>query len=752
MNERKPRVLMISLEKGLFEAGAVRERIVKQCAEFERTTIIVFGKQKYDEMLAPNVRVVSTGSWNKFFYVADACRLALKLKKEEGRRKKGEDEKAFDVVVTQDPVETALVGVFAARMAVCALAVQDHGYHFHGDYYRKESLLNRFRFLFAKWVVKRAEAVRVVSKRTEEALVKLGVDQSKIVRFPLAVRQPGARSPERGMEGAEPGARSPESGMIGSGLRASGLESYFLLAARFVPIKRIDLAVHAFSLIVSRYPDVKLKIVGRGPLESEVKDKIKEFGLESQVEILPWTDKLDELYRNARATLITSDREGFGMTAVESLVNGTPVIMTDVGCAGEVVKDGENGYIVPVGDVEGLADRMIRVLEEGGTVKEGAGRFVWQATDVGIGDLVARAVDNFKSVASGQWLVDSQSEKNTEEQVWRSRLLFITQVVDRKDPILGFVIRWIQEFVNQNVKMTVFARRMVKEDLPEAVFGVDMGQPIVGRVLKMWWYSLKLRKRYDAVFVHMTPQLVVLGWPLWRLMGKRVYMWYMHRSVTWWLKVALWMTNKTFTASDLSLRVDSPKKTIVGHGIDTDQFKPIEGLRREPVVLWVSRIQPRKKLEESLSFMAAFKAAYPDVPWTMRIIGTAEGHEGYLLAMRREAERLAIADRVRFEGPMKHDDLPHVFASSAAFISTSQTGSIDKVVLEALACGTPVLAVGEEYRDLSGVSDLADWQRSFKTLKTRLMILGNSSEAREVVVLYHDLKRLVGVLVANMKI
>jgi len=360
------KILSIGTEKALFEDGWVRRRIVEQLKDMN-ATILVFSKGKFDAMVADNVRVVSTDSWNKYFYVLDACLAVLRIKKHEKNA-------VWDAVLTQDPIETALVGVFAARVLSCALAIQDHGYHFHGDYYRKESWLNRLRYLFAKWVIKRADAVRVVSKRTEEALIRLGVDQGKIVRFSLAVRRPGARSPEYGMTSSE--LRTP----------------YFVLAARFVPIKRIDLAIHAFSLVIPRCPDVKLKIVGRGPLEDLVKQKIAEFNLTDKVEVISWTDKLDGLYQNAVATLITSDREGFGMTAVESLVDGTPVIMTDVGCAGEVVKDGENGYVVPVGDVEGLADRMVRVLEEGATVKEGAGRFVWQTTDVGMGDLMNRAM------------------------------------------------------------------------------------------------------------------------------------------------------------------------------------------------------------------------------------------------------------------------------------------------------------------------------------------------------------------------
>lgn len=352
------KVLMISLERGLFEDGQVRRRIVEQNQALEQLTILVFGKQGFDQMVAPNIRVVSTASWFRLLYILDALQRLWFWRKEK-----------FDVVTT-DTVETAIVGVIAARMFGAALAIQDHGYYFHGDYYRKESFLNRFLYLFMRWAVKRADAVRVVSLRTEKALINLGIQPEKIVRFPLALN----------------------SAATSFGRNNNTEDRYFFLAARFVPIKRIDLAIHAFSLIATKYHDIKLKIVGRGPID--VTRKVKEFGMESRVEILPWTDKLQDLYRGALATLITSDREGFNMTAVESLLCGTPVIMTDVGCAGEVVKDGVNGYVVPVGDVDALADRMELSLTNQ-TLRENARNYSWQTTGLGMEDFLNKAIQNY---------------------------------------------------------------------------------------------------------------------------------------------------------------------------------------------------------------------------------------------------------------------------------------------------------------------------------------------------------------------
>lgn len=374
---------MISNEKMLFTAGAVRERIFKQVDFCEAATILVFGRQKFDQTFGEKIRVISTDSLNPVLYVFDALRVLWRVRKER-----------FDVVTTQDPVETGLVGWFATRIFKAALAIQDHGYYFHGDYFRKESFLNRFRYWFARWLVKRADAVRVVSERTEKALVDLGVAKDRIVRFPLTLNstQYAVRSTEYDGERAEDGIR--EDGPSYSALRTP----YFLIACRFVAIKRLDLAIHAFSLVAEKHPDVKLKVVGRGPLEGFVRDKISEFNLADRVEIIPWTNDLKGLYKGTIATLITSDREGFGMTAVESLMAGTPVVMTDVGCAGEVVKDGVNGYVVPVGDVDGLADGMEKVLKNRDNLTSILEAAHKQGSNRGMDDLVRLAIENKSTV------------------------------------------------------------------------------------------------------------------------------------------------------------------------------------------------------------------------------------------------------------------------------------------------------------------------------------------------------------------
>jgi glycosyltransferase involved in cell wall biosynthesis len=331
------------------------------------------------------------------------------------------------------------------------------------------------------------------------------------------------------------------------------------------------------------------------------------------------------------------------------------------------------------------------------------------------------------------------------------RLLFVTQTVDRQDSILGFVVRWLEEFVGQGVKLTVFARILQKSDLPPDVRGVEIGKPKVRRILKLWWYSFKYREEYDSVLVHMTPEILVLGWPVWFFLRKKVYLWYIHPKVSWWLRIGSHMCRKIFTATDKSISLGSTKKTVVGHGIDTEVFKPLVEDKNQPVILYVGRISPIKHIESLIEFLGKFHQAHPFDNWIFSLVGSYSGHEEYFENIKQRARELSINDRMIHHEPIEHDRLPEVFSAAYVSLHATPTGSLDKVVLESLACGTPVIAVGQDYLALKGVLNMGD-QTTLAKLHEFMLNPKIDLEARQNIIEKHDLRRLIKVLIAEMPI
>ncbi len=267
----------------------------------------------------------------------------------------------------------------------------------------------------------------------------------------------------------------------------------------------------------------------------------------------------------------------------------------------------------------------------------------------------------------------------------RMKLLIITQVVDTEDPILGFFVRWIEEFAKHNERIEVICLKEGAHALPGNVRVHSLGKErgtarrivYARRFLSLVW---RLRGDYDAVFVHMNPEYVVLGGLFWRLRDKRTALWYTHKSVDTKLRVATFLSSIVFTASKESFRLPSKKVRVMGHGIDTNFFSLEPAMTRTTAVLSAGRLSPTKR--HDLVIRAA--EHFPNEVW---IVG--EGPEK--LNLEQLAESLSLTGRVRFLGPQTQEGLREKYRAAGVFVHASETGSLDKVVLEALACGLPVI-------------------------------------------------------------
>jgi glycosyltransferase involved in cell wall biosynthesis len=134
------------------------------------------------------------------------------------------------------------------------------------------------------------------------------------------------------------------------------------LAAR----KGVAEVLQSFKKIISEKPDVKLMIVGTGPLEKKLKKLVKNIGIEKDTiftGIVPFPE-LQMLYASCDIFLMHSYWEGFGMTNQEALASGLPCICTNVGGAPDIILEGKNGYLVDVGDVDSMAKYGLKILKD----------------------------------------------------------------------------------------------------------------------------------------------------------------------------------------------------------------------------------------------------------------------------------------------------------------------------------------------------------------------------------------------------
>jgi glycosyltransferase involved in cell wall biosynthesis len=231
-----------------------------------------------------------------------------------------------------------------------------------------------------------------------------------------------------------------------------------------------------------------------------------------------------------------------------------------------------------------------------------------------------------------------------------------------------------------------------EHDLPENVKVISLG---AGgrrqRAVKLISLAWKLRNEYDFVFVHMNPEYIVVVGILWRLMNKRVSLWYTHKSVNLKLRIAVLFSNVVFTASKESFRLKSTKIRVMGHGIDTDFFSPDSSVVRGDWMLSVGRLMRSKR--HDLVIRRA-------VQENKELCIAGDGPE------RKSLETLAreLGARTQFLGALTQSQLREEYRKAGCLIHTSETGSLDKVVLEALACGLSVRTNDQALKMLENAS------------------------------------------------
>jgi 1,4-alpha-glucan branching enzyme len=141
-------------------------------------------------------------------------------------------------------------------------------------------------------------------------------------------------------------------------------DGYVLFVGRLVPQKGVELLLRAFGVILYRCPQSRLVIVGDGEQELYLKRVARYLGFPHRVTFANWQTgpALVHLYQRAQVVAMPSYYEPFGIVALEAMSCGRPVVATRVGGLAEVIEDGLQGYLVPVGDHLTLARRLVYLI------------------------------------------------------------------------------------------------------------------------------------------------------------------------------------------------------------------------------------------------------------------------------------------------------------------------------------------------------------------------------------------------------
>ncbi|MBN8860472.1 MAG: N-acetyl-alpha-D-glucosaminyl L-malate synthase BshA [Sphingobacteriales bacterium] len=143
-------------------------------------------------------------------------------------------------------------------------------------------------------------------------------------------------------------------------------ERIIMHASNFRKIKRIEDVIYIFKKLNETIPS-RLLLVGDGPERPMAEALCRELDLCDDIRFVGKQQDMEEIFAIADLFLLPSEYESFGLSALEAMAGGAPVVATNVGGLPEIIKQGENGYMGKVGDVDQMAQYAIDILKDDAT-------------------------------------------------------------------------------------------------------------------------------------------------------------------------------------------------------------------------------------------------------------------------------------------------------------------------------------------------------------------------------------------------
>ncbi len=285
-------------------------------------------------------------------------------------------------------------------------------------------------------------------------------------------------------------------------------------------------------------------------------------------------------------------------------------------------------------------------------------------------------------------------------------IIIITQKVDENDDLLGSFIGWLGEFAKYFDRVRVITLAQGKHHLPANVsvhsLGKEVGRSKLFQFFKLYYLLIKYVPTSAGVFAHMSPIFAIAAAPVAGIFGKKLILWYLHRNLTFKLKLASLLSDNVVTASKESLDLRNNRILELGHGIDVDFFRAPRswvGESAKPFnILSVGRISPIKDYETLIQAAGVLKKQGLD--FKIRIVGrpVMKNDFGYFESLKQLVSKQNLADKIEFSGRLPYRKMPEIYKDADLVVNLAPKGGIDKAVLEAMAAGALVLTSNWAFR------------------------------------------------------
>ena len=343
-------VLMISLDTSLAtqpESDA-RRRHLAYAERAGRLTIVVYTPPGVGGAINPSreLTILPTNSRHKLTFAIDAIRQA----------RRAPQTQRVDLITTQDPFLTGLIGLWLRSRLKAPLLVQNHSYFLGNDAWIAEHpLRNSLLHQLAKFTVTRADMYRTVNRKERENYLAMGGSHRRSIALPLGTASANFAQP----------VDEKELSALRAGLGLLPIHKVVLWVGYPVAFKRVPLLFKVFRRVASAEPNAQLVLIGDMTCApDDLRALARDEGIADRVimhgpvihDELPLYYALGDVYAHSSAY------EGVPRVLFEASAAGLPLVgMSAVG-VDEVIEDGVNGYLAPDMDIDGMAGRIVSLL------------------------------------------------------------------------------------------------------------------------------------------------------------------------------------------------------------------------------------------------------------------------------------------------------------------------------------------------------------------------------------------------------
>ena len=329
------RAFIISTDESAFQEGSeTRARFESYGKVIGEVVYIVISKHPHGNISVNRyiTIVAAHGRW-RIVALFRAYRIGFRMKE-------------VEVVSAQDPFEQGFVGWLIAHRLKAGFHLQVHTDV--GSSYFASNIKNNIRFIIARFLLPRADAIRTVSERVRTAVVRqFHAPLHRVSVLPILHAREDT--------GDDPAALNLKE-------MFPRYDSFILVVSRLEEEKNVALAIRAFSLIAKSHPKTGLLILDDGREKEKLSALAVSLGIDAQVQFVGFRSDASRFFREANIYLLTSDYEGYGRTLMEAAYAGCPIVTTDTGLVGSVLTK-EEALICPPRDKKCIAGHLSLLLE-----------------------------------------------------------------------------------------------------------------------------------------------------------------------------------------------------------------------------------------------------------------------------------------------------------------------------------------------------------------------------------------------------